>query len=515
MPVPKEYTSIQPVSEPEGLFRSTVNFGDDPNLRFEGEGSYYESDSDISVTNEKRVNYRMVIGTDRSLYGLLKKNKDLLANGPYHMDSRDGGITIHNHNFNQPPKYVYTYMGGNGELLSCDISTHKKAMAVQAQQASTIDPLTKEVSTTVTQVCGDVNETVETQGFTSFQRNLWANLNGLPDPKEQERQARIRSAKTEAETKKELQSTYQATKEDIQKYVSELRSKFNDLYNKAKTSGDITPLLRLNSLKGVVKVKKEVKTVVNPSEYGGNPEWASSYTNKVEYFANYNRGLKYLKSNPNIIVLGYTNSTIDVMTKEKESSTPLAVVIMEKEIELELDGARIMSSPLAKDMQEYLVNNTISDRVQKEVKMNLKVVGRPGLVSSLILQINNLSERYSGEWYTKKVTHRINSSGYLCTSELIKKVPLVTLSSTTSRVDTKNIYTELHKVAKDNLGSVKLTEASLAQAFNEYVKSDDDLKDKSLVLDLNNSNPETGDYNIYPASDDHVSITKEREKHRR
>lgn len=512
MSYPKVYTSIQPVSEPEGLFRSKVKLNTDQSLTYEGEGTAFESQgTDLSITNEKLANYKMVIGTDRSLYGLLKKNKEIFPNGPYHMDSRDDGITIHNHNFNQPPKYVYTYAGGNGELISCNISTHKQTKSVQAEQSSTIDPLTKEVSTSVSQVC--VNEEPKDQ---MFQKKLWASLNKTNYSEDEEKQAIIKSAKDERSTKEELQSTYQVTQDDIKKYVDELKTQFRELYDNAKSTGDILPLLRANTMKkGVVKVKRKVRTLVNPMQYSQDKgDWAST-SGFTQMQHNYNQGVKYLKSSSNIIFLGYNNGATGLKDSISDTGTsfPYAEVIMEKEIELELDGYRILSSPLAKDIQNQLTLNGLSDSTQKVVKCDLKVVGRPGLVSSLIIYLNNLSSRYTGEWYTKKVKHSLNTSGYICTAELIPKSSKVIISNTTSRIDTRDIYKELNKVASDRMKSVVPNKEELSQAFLDFVNSNSDLQDKSLVLDLNKTK-EDGQYNIYPASEDQVNITREREKYR-
>lgn len=516
----KVYDNIQPVTEPDNVFRKNVDLSTNRRLKFKGEDSFYESDI-ITFTNEKLSNYKMVLGTDRSLYGLLAKNKEIFPNGPYFMDSRDDGITIHNHNFDQSPKYVYTYHGGNGELLVCNISSQKKTQSVQAEQSSTIDPLTKEVKTSVVQSCNSEEDTHSKEDG-EFQKGLWSKLTHQRDPKEVEREALISSAKDEKTTKEELQSTYKVTKEDIENYVGDLKTQFKDLYENAKNTGDIIPLVKANSMKkGVIKVKRRIKTTVDPAEYSQlqyhdvrTHTPGNSQSDQSMYNYKWHSGINYLKNNSNIIFLGYDNENkIPKGLTIGYNSFPRARVIMEKEIELELDGARILSSPLTAEIQEPLSLNDISDKTQKIIKMDLKVLGRPGLVSSLIVFIRNISKRYSGEWYTKKVTHRINTSGYTCSAELIKKASLVVISNTTSKVDTKSIYSSLHKVASDRLKNVDIyDEAAVRQAFHEYIKKNN-VKDKSLVLDLNSPNPD-GSFNIHPATDDQVNITREREKHR-
>lgn len=516
------YFEIQPVSEPTSEQDNTIML--DKYTKYEGEYTKYEGER-YSVTNEKLSSYKMVIGTDRSLYGLLKKNTDIFPNGPTLIDSRDDGVKIHNRNFNQSPKYVYSYFGGNGELLSCSFSTKRKSKTVQAEQSSTIDPLTKVVHTSVSQSCGDTEEDIKSKDAVT--RNLWSTLNPDTTNYEEERKNQIiRSAKDEKSTQEELNSTYQVTKSDIEKFIEESKSQFKSLYEDAKTTGDISPLLKANSLKkSVVKVKKYIRTTVNPADYSQLRDPKVNVDTSIPgysqqdvsgYSSRWISGMNYLKNNSNIIFLGYANqANIPKDQLIGVHSFPMANVIMEKEVEVELDGARILSSPLTNELQSSLSLNNLSDKTQKVVEGEIKVIGRPGLISSIIVSLNNVSKTYSGDWYVTDVKHTISSSGYVCVAKIIKKGIPVVLSTINSSIDTKSIYSELHKVAKESMDSVKVTDAMIKQAFVEYIKSDPSLANKSLVLDLTKSDPNTGSFSIYPASDDQVNINKEREKYKK
>lgn len=532
MPYPDKYNpvydSIQPVSEPtSGVYSDAETFTIDQNLKFEGEGSYYSEEKGGIAVLETLADYRMVIGTDRTLYGMLKKNKDIFPNGPYCIDSRDDGVTIHNRNFNQPPKYIYTYRGGNGELLSCEIKTKKKEVAVQAEQSSSIDPLTKELNTTISQTCSNPEIDLIQQYRNSkkkpvsveYLKNFVINPNSeKSDREEEEKQKYISSAKTETETKKELQANYQVTQQDILNFMTQARSEFKALYEQAKSTGDILPLVKANSMgKFVVKVKKPIKMVVYPGNYA-TVERTPGIPN---YLAQYRSGLNYLRNDPNTVIIGYADKSANPITDEKlaelisrdPSYTPSLVIIQEKEVEVELDGARIMSSPLAMGMKDIQTSNDLSDRLQHTIEGDLTLIGRPGLVSSIILRLQNLSNRYSGDWYVTEVKHKINNSGYTCMVKLIKKgIPLV-VSQITTKADTKSIYAELHKVASESLDAGILTQEKINQYFLEGIKDNPELEGKSLVLDLTTTNDE-GNYPIHPASEDQVNITREREKYR-
>lgn len=497
--VHKVYESIQPVDEPTPVVEGVEIYVPNKNI-YDGEFTLTEG-YNVILKNEKLASYRMVVGTDRSLYGLLKKNTDIFPNGPYHLDSRDDGVEIHNHKFNQSPKYIYTFNGGNGELISCSINTTKKNNLVQAEQSTKLDIDTKKITTTVSQSCNDSDtDLMNKSKQDNFQKELWAKLKGIEYQDPTSRESIIQSAKDEKSTIEELKSTYQVTKQDIENYMDQAKSKFKELYDNAKTTGDISPLLKSNSIKTVVKVKRYVRETVVPSAY--------STVSGVSFVHQYHSGMNYLKNNSNMIYLG---------TKPQYEGQPFpyAEVITEKEFEIELDGARIFSSPLAQDLKDPISLNNISDKVQKQFKCSLRVIGRPGLVSSLVIYLNNISKKYTGEWYTKKVTHSINQSGYFCDAELIRKEVPVTLSQIRTTVDTKAIYGELHKVASDRIKYDRDVESDIKNAFLQYVKENPDMADKSLVVDMSQYDQKTGSVPVYPATDDVVNLNEEREKYRR
>lgn len=516
----KVYQSIQPVTEPTTRTDGVAVYIPSRQI-YDGSFSKTEGDT-VLLTNTKLASYRMVIGTDRSLYGLLKKNTDIFPNGPYFLDSRDDGVEIHNHKFNQSPKYIYSYMGGNYELISCDITTSKKNTLVQAEQSSTIDPLTKKVTTTVSQSCSDSDKDLLSKS--TINNEIWSMLNNKNYTEDSKTQL-IKSAKDEKSTIEDLKSSYQVTKEDIEKFVSSLKTQFKDLYNNAKTTGDISPLLKSNTLKTTVKVKRYVRTTVNPSDYSqlSNPSQTTdtsikgySQSDVSNQSGNWNSGMKYLKNSNSVIFLGYHNQ--DKISKDNTigvNSFPYADVIMEKELELELDGARVFSSPLTKTLQGSLSLNNISDKVQRQYKCNIKVIGRPGLVSSIVIYLNNISKRYTGEWYTKKVKHLIDQSGYFCTVDLIRKEVPVVLSQVTTSFDSKNIYKEFYNVASNRIKYGRDVEVDVKNAFLEYIKNNPDQKDKNLVVDMSQYDPKTGSVPVYPASNDMVDLNAEREKYRK
>lgn len=57
---------------------------------------------------------------------------------------------------------------------------------------------------------------------------------------------------------------------------------------------------------------------------------------------------------------------------------------------------------------------------EKQVEMQLRVIGRPSLESSQTLYIGNIGEKWSGLWYVKTCIHQFDSSGYTCSLTLSK-----------------------------------------------------------------------------------------------
>ena len=522
----KAYTEIQPQTSPPEDIPGVVIYRPDKTTQ-QGEATSSEGDY-FFVANNKLASYKMVVGTDRTLWKQLERVAGMLPNGPYMMDSRDDGISIHNHKFNQKPKLRYTYAGGNGELLSINIKTTKKTVSVQATKSSQIDPKDKTVTTSVSQSCED-NSSIpnylraDTDPVTENAiKALWATTGGpVEAPKTNQiiqHEARlkvIKAARDEKTTKKQLQSSYKVTQEDRDRYLEQVKGQWGDLLNDAKQTGNVFPLLKANSMdKMVVKVKAPIRMNVNPADYatiGMSPNTASSGRTQSDVSNSarrYGSGVRYLKSQPGIIV-------IPLKKKLAPDAQPRLDIIVEKEVEVELDGARIFASATPQQLQNAMATNQLSDHAQKQKECTLKVLGRPELESSMVVEINNISKSHSGEWYTKKVKHTLNSSGYICSCELIAKSQPVSVNQTTSTINTQSIYSEFNKVAKEKIKKGGKDIVSEIKAEFKELSKDPNLKDKSLMIDMSKYDPKTGNLPVFPASEDQVNIAVEREKHKK
>lgn len=149
------------------------------------------------------------------------------------------------------------------------------------------------------------------------------------------------------------------------------------------------------------------------------------------------------------------------------------IVSINTRIRIQLDGIDVAAGADSINILGSL-GNDITQQITDSVKAEALVVGDPVLESSMNVQIQNVSEKYSGLWYTKKVTHNINKSGYLTKIEFVQRtVPIsqVTIKSTLSKKDYAQQLQEAFKQAKEN-GSYKnisKLEVEAKQEMDKYI----------------------------------------------
>ena len=72
--------------------------------------------------------------------------------------------------------------------------------------------------------------------------------------------------------------------------------------------------------------------------------------------------------------------------------------------------------------------------LEKVITCKMTCVGNPFLTSSQVLTINNVSSIWSGKWYIKKCKHTLNTSGYLCTIDLVLNSTIPSSSSVSTDI---------------------------------------------------------------------------------
>jgi hypothetical protein len=127
-----------------------------------------------------------------------------------------------------------------------------------------------------------------------------------------------------------------------------------------------------------------------------------------------------------------------VKISNPDNSVRNRLVTIETEIVIEMNGVDVVSGADTINMPGAL-GNDIVENVTNKVKASAKVIGDPVLESSMNIQIQNISSKFTGLWYTKKVTHTISSSdGYMCNIEFVQRtvpVSTVTLKSNWTKND--------------------------------------------------------------------------------
>lgn len=91
----------------------------------------------------------IIKGNHPNLYKQIGETFKWAKGGPYFLDGKDNQLTIHNQKVNRKISKVYTYAGGNGELLQFNVSSEfvKTAVGVTKQDELTDDGDVKGVNT--------------------------------------------------------------------------------------------------------------------------------------------------------------------------------------------------------------------------------------------------------------------------------------------------------------------------------------------------------------------------------
>lgn len=517
--------SVTPQGEFEGeeIFKS----GDDTSINqkfLEDKDKYY-------VGDEKLVNYRMLQGTDRTILAQLKSFAKL-QKGTFMVDTRDDKISVHTYNFNQEPILSYTYAGGNGELLSASIKTEKKAKKTSVAQSSTVNPKTKEINTNLQQSFLDVDAVPEylrrPEDSTKDMMNAGRrSLKGYPeynDDPNQVRQQKINSAQDYKSTQEDLNRNYQITPDDVQEALSHFYEDFvskKDAYQNDPNANTLLDLIKTNSLtKHLVSVTRPVIYEVDPYKYGktgnlseslvgdkltkdtslldnnyGNANQvavtSSTFSNNEGFNSIYSKGNLAIRNNPSIIVIGETPNR-ETHTREEDFGTNrynYVRIIADTEMQVEVDGATIMSSATPEQLQKVINQNHLNANGQKQLVANIKILGRPELQSSRIVELKNISALYSGLWYTKKVRHQFNSAGYITTAEMIPRGLPKLSSDTTAKVSpAKGLpnWKQIKEVAKAALEQGYTPQEALSDymyAIQQKAALDENFANKTQVIE--------------------------------
>lgn len=419
------------------------------------------------VEPDKLVKRRTFMQIGKTPYTALKDATKTIPNGPYHLDGRDDTISIHPTNFNQAPIAQFTWAGGSGELLSLTIETKKKQKAIDTVQKTKIDGKTKSLN----------SQMVQTDGHTP---------NLSYDAVTQESIPITQYSNTET-TKKSLEKNENILKKNAAKYLNDVVQQYE------QSNGDPKKIAEISLETYKVPIKVKVRETVDPRNYGtpGSDVMGEKTGSRAV-------GWDKLKRDKSVIIANKPDGSRYQYWDNPE-------VIMDKEIELELSGLDLLGYAGDVDTSSIMGFNKVADALQKSVQSNITVVGQPYLVSSKIITLQNISKVYSGDWYIKTISHKVDmNSGYLCTLDLIKKTSANgTLVKSNTTVNMPSLAKKIQNIAKAQSDPVAIAKAKEVKSAQEEI-----LNDYKNMGDVYVFTDESGMPVAVKANEDWVSVNK-------
>ena len=101
-----------------------------------------------------------------------------------------------------------------------------------------------------------------------------------------------------------------------------------------------------------------------------------------------------------------------------------------------------------------LTGNTGRTVTEKKLVVTMRVIGRPSLESSQIINIGNVGEKWSGDYYIKTCSHNISpDSGYTCTLELTRNGEKAEIESGTTKLSTGKVVKDLSSTSDNQHNS--------------------------------------------------------------
>lgn len=467
----------------------------------------------------ERQTVTYVTGTNTNKWQQLEEVSNQLDGGPYHMGGRDNTLTIHPSKASGSILFSYEYQGGEGELLSFDVDTDYTMSISEVTQTSDIDPEDKTIITETNQVVPNTDAMYQEGEVNIWQEKpKWQNPyyktggsmpqdNTLPPPTQpmlvidstKPKSRPIQQAVVEGvfpsvkEATKQIGETYEPDIVDVEKYQEQAREFYRKVEN-PENEEEYRNQISSSKLPDFHLTKRvTVESRHHPAEFtardrsGGKS--GANYSNTKRGRAEARReGLNYLKKSKEYQIIDDDNYGYVILRRVVE-------------VEVPIPGIKLLASYAPNRSSRGSVNDMIRN-VQSKIEANAQIIGNPLLESSMNVEIKNVSERYSGVWYSKEVIHTIDNSGYTCGIEFIQKSLPVSISHVKGVIPLVKAYdawTGLTEEAKKSLDSGQyMARVSIETAFEEW-KKQNNIKGQFLVRSRPDD-PFTGD--IYNASND-------------
>lgn len=497
------------------------------------------------VTIKKNVSTVMLVGTCKNLRGQLKEligQVDSQPGRPWSIGGRDGDLIIGNKAVNRPIVKVYTWAGGNGELLSFSVDSKYIKNSVEMGVASDVDPDSKGLETAVTQIINDpdrdnadyyipwdiykeapkipadatrvhryliperVNAVPNTSDgkldVTYLNKNWGTNLTEAQSNPE-----KIYDSEADAITS--LQANPGITLDELTKYLQEIEKNIRQELNPEDADQMDKAIHKLKYLpdyviKRKVKVRKYIQpTTQDPERYAFRNRSidaiGSAKKDEKEMVKAWQRGYKHMLNDPSIIIAPEYMGLEDNTNYSKGVET-----IQELTLSITIPGQRVLASENLYNLNVSM-GNDIMETITNQIKAEASVVGDPLLESSMNFIIRNVS-KYSGSWYAKKVTHKFSSNNaYICDITFVEREIPVTKTHIKADMVLKNVLGKTYDNAKKAVESWAPQKMEKLETILVEFKKSNLPETHSLVAVARNDG--SGKVDLYDAEFD-IDVTK-------
>ena len=481
------FTRVQPY-DPETLI---------PGLR--GVKLLDTSEENLKKARENRDRYKLklmpmtlgdgavIIGSSTFLnkYSQLGSMINHIEGGPYFMDTRDNKVEIHNGKQGAKTRFSYTYAGGTGELLEFTAKT-KFTQSIEAARNSSIDPDTKSVDTELLQcvptqddpckpdawinyIPGLLRQPVDALRMAKTVRSI-SPISNKPSPiydpnfdtitYDSVKDAQEKIANNPSLTMEEIRAYNLKMEEEWNKYLTEL-SKYEQALANRLAAGDNFEGSNEQDIKyplppfisSYMPITRKIRVKVDPVDYSpyypypSRIYWGTPVMCNIDHWK---YGYKALQASKEITIV-YPKDREYKAGRNLEGNEGKGgdLVTVEMEIEIQVPGVRVVSDQRFSTMGEFLSSDLI-ESVNSQIKSTAKFVGNPDMMSSQIVEIKNVGNRFSGDWYAKEVNHTFDSNGYFTEVTFQKKSRNSVLNRISTTTNTQGVFKKSHDIAEES-----------------------------------------------------------------
>lgn len=314
-----------------------------------------------------------------------------------------------------------------------------------------------------------------------------------------------------------LEYTEEDVKQVMQKWQERYQKLINTSSDEARTQA-IHTFQRLDDL--TIKRKVKIQERVYPTNYVGPKYATEEFVNSilssgipegekypgtisekmlveggaVGFNLQYQNGLRNLGRAVRVVP---GSEKMDNNNWDLDATHKSVLVEYETEIEIPISAARILSEMPDSVMGQAL--NDLNESVKNTLTAKAKIVGDPTVESSMNFLIRNVSEKYSGTWYIKKVAHHISPGvGYVCNVDFTKRVITNTVTHFVSK--TNSVKNKIDRVRKEAIKALHSGTDKIFDNISAYVKEKYEKQPNLLHIAVEDSrNPGVYDVKSIPA----------------